>query len=175
MSIRKFISMGLVTLISIGVSTKSTYALDDSFLKFLINSSYPEAKVEMPESNKESDDSKNEEDKTSKKEDDNEKDDKKNSAKNEKNEDEFIKMYVGEENIPSTPVGNTNPGSGSYINNPLYKDNMLATNEKPQILIYHTHGGETYVDSPKGNYHSDDKPNSTLEIGAMLTQELSKR
>lgn len=170
MSIRKFISVGLITCISLGGLTKVTYALDDSFLKFLINSSYPEAQVEMPEESKKVDDSKSEEDKSIKEE-----KNKKDTSKKEKNEDDFIKMYVGEENIPSTPVDTTNSSGGPYINNPLYKDNVLTTTEKPQILIYHTHGGETYVDSPKGNYHSDDKPNSTLEIGAMLTQELSKR
>ena len=92
-----------------------------------------------------------------------------------KDEDEFIKMYVGEENMPATQVSLNSMTKGVYISNPLYTSNILTTSDKPQILIYHTHGGETYSNSPEGNYHSEDKPNSTLEIGAMLTQELASR
>lgn len=173
MRIRKYISIGLITCIGVGVFSKTAYAVDDSFLKFLINSSYPEAKVEMPNGENKSDDSEIEKDKEAKQETKDKKDNSKNTSA--ENEDDFIKMYVGEENIPPVPVGTEGTSSGSYINNSMYKDNVLTTNDKPQILIYHTHGGETYVDAPKGNYHSEDKPNSTLEIGAMLTQELAKR
>lgn len=167
MSIKKFISIFLITCISIGIFSKTAYCLDDSFLKFLINSSYPEAKVSTPEDEKDSSESEDE------KKDDSKKDTSKKN--NDKNEDDFIKMYVGEENIPSVPASSGNNNGGPAINNPLYKDNVLATNDKPSVLIYHTHGGETYVDNPAGNYHSEDKETSTLEIGALLTQELAKR
>lgn len=160
MSIRKLISVGVTTCMCIGLFYKTTYALDDSFLKFLINSSYPEAKVKI--SNDENE-----------KEDTNEKESEKYTSS--ENEDEFIKMYIGEENIPSTQVSTNNMIKGAYINNSLYSNNILTTSDKPQILIYHTHGGETYSNSPEGNYHSEDKENSTLEVGSMLTQELAKR
>ena len=52
MSIKKFISIGLITCMGVGICYNNTYALDDSFLKFLINSSYPEAKVEISNDNK---------------------------------------------------------------------------------------------------------------------------
>ena len=154
MSIKKFISIGLITCMGVGICYNNTYALDDSFLKFLINSSYPEAKVEISNDNK---DKKDAEKITDKKENEENTSDKVDN----KDEDEFIKMYVGEENMPATQVSLNSMTKGVYISN--------------QILIYHTHGGETYSNSPEGNYHSEDKPNSTLEIGAMLTQELASR
>ena len=168
MSIKKFISIGLITCMGVGICYKNTYALDDSFLKFLINSSYPEAKVEISNDNK---DKKDAEKITDKKENEENTSDKVDN----KDEDEFIKMYVGEENMPTTQVSLNSMTKGVYISNPLYTSNILTTSDKPQILIYHTHGGETYSNSPEGNYHSEDKPNSTLEIGAMLTQELASR
>lgn len=168
MSIKKFISIGLITCMGVGICYNNTYALDDSFLKFLINSSYPEAKVEISNDNK---DKKDAEKITDKKENEENTSDKADN----KDEDEFIKMYVGEENMPTTQVSLNSMTKGVYISNPLYTSNILTTSDKPQILIYHTHGGETYSNSPEGNYHSEDKPNSTLEIGAMLTQELASR
>lgn len=168
MSIKKFISIGLITCMGVGICYNNTYALDDSFLKFLINSSYPEAKVEISNDNK---DKKDAEKITDKKENEENTSDKVDN----KDEDEFIKMYVGEENMPTTQVSLNTMTKGVYISNPLYTSNILTTSDKPQILIYHTHGGETYSNSPEGNYHSEDKPNSTLEIGAMLTQELASR
>ena len=168
MSIKKFISIGLITCMGVGICYNNTYALDDSFLKFLINSSYPEAKVEISNDNK---DKKEAEKITDKKENEENTSDKVDN----KDEDEFIKMYVGEENMPATQVSLNSMTKGVYISNPLYTSNILTTSDKPQILIYHTHGGETYSNSPEGNYHSEDKPNSTLEIGAMLTQELASR
>ena len=168
MSIKKFISIGLITCMGVGICYNNTYALDDSFLKFLINSSYPEAKVEISNDNK---DKKDAEKITDKKENEENTSDKVDN----KDEDEFIKMYVGEENMPATQVSLNSMTKGVYISNPLYTSNILTTSDKPQILIYHTHGGETYSNSPEGNYHSEDKPNSTLEIGAMLTQELASR
>ena len=168
MSIKKFISIGLITCMGVGICYNNTYALDDTFLKFLINSSYPEAKVEISNDNK---DKKDAEKITDKKENEENTSDKVDN----KDEDEFIKMYVGEENMPTTQVSLNSMTKGVYISNPLYTSNILTTSDKPQILIYHTHGGETYSNSPEGNYHSEDKPNSTLEIGAMLTQELASR
>ena len=168
MSIKKFISIGLITCMGVGICYNNTYALDDSFLKFLINSSYPEAKVEISNDNK---DKKDAEKITDKKENEEYTSDKVDN----KDEEEFIMMYVGEENMPATQVSLNSMTKGVYISNPLYTSNILTTSDKPQILIYHTHGGETYSNSPEGNYHSEDKPNSTLEIGAMLTQELASR
>lgn len=152
---KKVVSLNILICIIFGLFLKPSYALtEDEFLKFLINTSYPETKI----NNKNCKHKKSEE------------------LKSKKQEDEFLKMYIGEENIPknnkplkSEENNETTSTSTKYVNN------VLATKDKPQILIYHTHAGETYVNSPTGNYHSYDKENATLEIGALLTQELNKR
>ena len=44
------------------------------------------------------------------------------------------------------------------------------------MLIYHTHAGETYSDSPEGNYHSqNNKDKSVVEIGRLLTEQLNQK
>lgn len=153
---RKVASLSILTCIIFGLLFKTSYALtEDEFLKFLINTSYPETKLDTPKS----------EDKKEEK-----------LEKNTGNkDDEFIKMYVGEENIPKKGSLKNEKFEEAASTSSKYVDNVLATREQPQILIYHTHGGETYVNSPTGNYHSYDKENATLEIGALLTQELAKR
>lgn len=159
---RKVASLSILTCVICGLCFKTSYALnEDEFLKFLINTSYPETKVDTPKSENEKEASKAEN---------------KSEKKSTNKEDEFVKMYVGEENVPkvedSSKKEKTTEASSTSSK---YVDNVLATKDQPQILIYHTHGGETYVNSPTGNYHSYDKENSTLEIGALLTQELDKR
>ncbi|WP_270646435.1 stage II sporulation protein P [Paeniclostridium hominis] len=150
---KKLISLSLITCIVCIVCLKKSYALEnDEFLKFLMNASYPETKLEQPKDEKEV------------------KDDSNNENKSEKKDDEFVKMYVGEENLPT--VESSNKASSESAK---YVDNVLVTKNEPQILIYHTHGGETYANNSAGNYHSEDKANSTLEVGATLTQELNKR
>ncbi|MFR9069686.1 MAG: stage II sporulation protein P [Paraclostridium sp.] len=150
---KRLISLSLITCIACVVCLKKSYALEnDEFLKFLMNTSYPETKLEQPKDEKEA------------------KDDSNNENKSDKKDDEFVKMYVGEENLPT--VESSNKASSESAK---YVDNVLVTKNEPQILIYHTHGGETYANNSAGNYHSEDKVNSTLEIGATLTQELNKR
>ena len=44
------------------------------------------------------------------------------------------------------------------------------------MLIYHTHAGETYSDSPEGNYHyQNNKDKSVVEIGTLLTEQLNQK
>ncbi|MGL5753912.1 MAG: stage II sporulation protein P [Paraclostridium sp.] len=165
---KKLISLGLITSIAFAVCVKTSYALEDEkLLNFLINTSYPETKLEQPKEENETKETTNNDDEDKK--DKSEKKDK-NKDKSSKKEDEFIKAYVGEENVPTKQNSNEVAVSSSQ-----YVDNVLVTKEQPEILIYHTHGGETYANNPTGNYHSDDKANSTLEIGSVLTKELSKR
>lgn len=165
---KKITSLGIAACIIFGGCIKISYALDDDeFLKFLINTSYPETKLEQPKEESSKDDNKEESKEDSK-------DNKEEKADN--NEKDFIKPYVGTENLPEveneSEAGNeTEVASMSS----KYVDNVLVTKDQPQILVYHTHGGETYTNSPEGNYHSDDKANSTLEIGALLTKELAKK
>ncbi|AOY77574.1 stage II sporulation protein P [Clostridium formicaceticum] len=46
---------------------------------------------------------------------------------------------------------------------------------KPHVLIYHTHGTESYKPASEGNYHTLRKEYSVIAIGEILTKELEKR
>ncbi|WP_296647334.1 stage II sporulation protein P [Romboutsia sp. 13368] len=131
-----------------------SYSIDkEEFLKFLIDSSYPE-------SSEESEDLKNEDVQESEK-----------TA----NKDDYIKFHIGEENIPTLNSNNENKEDVSVASSE-YKNNIRLTKDKPTMLIYHTHAGETYSDSPEGNYHSqNNKDKSVIEIGTLLTEQLSKK
>ncbi len=157
-----------------------SFSLDkEEFLKFLINSSYPE----VNQSEKSSEDDKNnniEENKS------NDKQTYKTESTNDKEtsktkEDEFIKVHIGKENVPqvSNNQENTNTDDKSVESNSLvasnYTNNIRVTKENPKIFLYHTHSSETYSNSPKGNFHSNDIDNSVMRIGKELTNELEKR
>ncbi|WP_192929691.1 stage II sporulation protein P [Alkaliphilus serpentinus] len=47
--------------------------------------------------------------------------------------------------------------------------------DKPQILIYHTHGTESYKPASEGNYHTQRKEYSVIEIGKIMAEEFEKR
>lgn len=98
------------------------------------------------------------------------KDDTKEKNSNNKDEEQYVNVYVGKENIPT--INNKN-GNEINLYSEEYKSNLRTTNDKPEILIYHSHSCETYFDSPEGNYHSEDKDHSVLSIGCLLTNELS--
>ncbi|MEG1312571.1 MAG: stage II sporulation protein P [Romboutsia sp.] len=132
-----------------------SYSMDkDEFLKFLVNSSYPEIK----EDNKE-------------------------EIKNtlDKKEKDYIKFHVGEENIPqinksSTDVNDpTKKNEETSINTSAYKNDIRVTKENPKMLLYHSHAGETYSNSPEGNYHSKDIANSIVSVGMLLAEELNEK
>lgn len=130
-------------------------ALDkDDFLKYLINSSYPESATNTNNSIKS---------------------DKKTENKSDVNTEDkdYIKVHIGEENVP-TIEKNTNTENSLSNLGLLYKNDIRITKENPRILIYHTHSGETYSNSPQGNYHSKDVKNSVLAVGQDLTTQLEK-
>ncbi|MCR1955875.1 stage II sporulation protein P [Clostridioides mangenotii] len=163
----------IVSCLLVGIFTNTTFAVSqDEFLKFLINSTYPEATVKE-KNNKEVKDKKEEQKDTNeqKKSNDNEnkKEDESQDAKVNK---EYVKVFVGEENIPKEDAEEENSKAVSSLN---YKNDMRVTKDNPKILIYHTHGCETYSNSPKGNYHSTDKVNSVMEVGSVLTSELANK
>ncbi|SHJ75871.1 stage II sporulation protein P [Tepidibacter formicigenes] len=54
-------------------------------------------------------------------------------------------------------------------------DKIELAKGKPQILIYHTHGTESYEPEKIGNYHSLNKKYSVMSIGEKLKGELEKR
>ena len=126
-----------------------SYAVDkDDFLKFLVNSSYPEAKTEDTQKSKKE----NEEVNT--------------------NDEEYIKFHIGEENIPTI---NEKQEITETVSDSEYQNDTRVTKENPRILLYHTHSAETYSNSPEGNYHSKDKANSVMAVGELLTEELNTK
>ena len=131
-----------------------SYSIDkEEFLKFLIDSSYPE-------SSNQTDDSTNK--------------DNKEDEKTVNNEDDYIKFHIGEENIPT--LNSNYEKEEVSVASSEYKNNIRLTKDNPTMLIYHTHAGETYSDSPEGNYHSQNNSNkSVIEIGTLLTEQLSKK
>lgn len=129
-----------------------SYSIDkEEFLKFLIDSSYPESSINNDESEGKADK------------------EKETSNINEK-EDDYIKFHIGEENVPVLKKEEK-----VSTENIEYKNNIRLTKENPTMLIYHTHAGETYSDSPEGNYHSQNKDKSVIEVGTLLTEQLSQK
>lgn len=132
-----------------------SYSIDkEEFLEFLIESSYPEASAKNDNSKEEKD----KEDKTA----------------NNKEKD-YIKVHIGEENVPTLNNKSDNKENISVASNE-YKNDIRLTKEDPTMLIYHSHAGETYSDSPEGNYHSqNNRDKSVLEVGTLLTEYLSQK
>ena len=131
-----------------------SYSMDkEEFLKFLIESSYPESSTKN----------------------DNLKEEKDKEDKSANKEEDYIKVHIGEENIP-TLNSNSNNKENVSVSSSEYKNDIRLTKENPTMLIYHTHAGETYSDSPEGNYHSqNNKDKSVVEIGTLLTEQLNQK
>ena len=130
-----------------------SYSMDkEEFLKFLIESSYPESSTKN----------------------DNLKEEKDKEDKSTNKEEDYIKVHIGEENIP-TLNSNSNNKENVSVSSSEYKNDIRLTKENPTMLIYHSHAGETYSDSPEGNYHSQNKEKSVIEVGTLLTEQLSKK
>lgn len=130
-------------------------ALDkNNLFNSLISYSYPEVKI-IEKENKESNNLNINE---------------KNNIEQNETKDQFVNIYIGKENIPVAKNENNNEIG---LESEVYNTNLRVTNNKPQILIYHSHSCETYSDSPEGNYHSENKENSVMSVGCLLTNELS--
>lgn len=131
-----------------------SYSMDkEEFLKFLIESSYPESSTKN----------------------DNLKEEKDKEDKSANKEEDYIKVHIGEENIP-TLNSNSNNKENVSVSSSEYKNDIRLTKENPTMLIYHSHAGETYSDSPEGNYHSqNNRDKSVLEVGTLLTEQLSQK
>ena len=132
-----------------------SYSIDkEEFLEFLVESSYPEASTKNNNSEKDKD----KEDKTANKEED------------------YIKVHIGEENVPTLKNNTSDNKENISVASSEYKNDIRLTKEDPTMLIYHSHAGETYSDSPEGNYHSqNNRDKSVLEVGTLLTEQLSQK
>ena len=138
-----------------------SYALDkEDILKYLVQLSYPEVNVIENDDNNSKGDIKST--------------DNINDKTNKKDDEEFVNIYVGEENKPNTKEENESK-EASNLTDSNYKNDIRVTKDKPQILIYHTHSSETYSDSPKNNYHSTDIEHSVMSVGSVLSTELSQK
>ena len=134
-----------------------SYGMDkEEFLKFLIHTSYPESSVENKDTVKEKSEDENIVNK----------------------DDDYIKFHIGEENIPTLNKSEESEKTDetTSVVSSEYKNNIRLTKDNPTMLIYHTHAGETYLDSPEGNYHSqNNKDKSVIEIGTLLTEQLNQK
>ena len=134
-----------------------SYGMDkEEFLKFLIHTSYPESSVENKDTVKEKSEDENIVNK----------------------DDDYIKFHIGEENIPTLNKSEESEKTEetTSVVSSEYKNNIRLTKDNPTMLIYHTHAGETYLDSPEGNYHSqNNKDKSVIEIGTLLTEQLNQK
>lgn len=159
----KRIKAKVLAFVLICILPTKAFAMDkEDFFKYLIDSSYPEA------NKKEEKEEKNEKEKDT------------DTATENKKEDDYIKVHIGEENIPTLAKDNENnkentKDKSTSVLSTQYKNNIRVTNDKPQMLIYHTHSCETYSNSPAGNYHSNDPENSVLRVGELLTDELTNK
>lgn len=143
--IKKVISIACVLICILPIIS---YGMDkEEFLKFLINSSYPESKTENNVSKKEKEDEEVVEE-----------------------EGDYIKVHIGQENVPVL-----NKEENVKVESSQYENNLRITKDNPTMLIYHSHTGETYSDSPEGNYHSQNKEKSVIEVGTILTEKLSQK
>nr|WP_317331305.1 stage II sporulation protein P [uncultured Romboutsia sp.] len=151
---KKVISIACILIFILPIRS---YSMDkEEFLKFLIESSYPESSTNNDNSKEEKD----KEDKT---------------ANKANKEEDYIKVHIGEENVP-TLNSNSNNKENISVASSEYKNDIRLTKENPTMLIYHSHAGETYSDSPEGNYHSrNNRDKSVLEVGTLLTEELSQK
>lgn len=154
---KKRIKAKLLACVLICILPTTTFAMDkEEFFRRLINSSYPEANTS--------------EDKESANND--------NTKKN--NSDDYIKVHIGEENIPTLKTDDNKTENESENEDLVslstqYKDNVRVTKDNPRMLIYHSHAGETYSESPSGNYHSKDMKNSVIKVGSLLTEQLTNK
>lgn len=152
--LKKRIKKAITLCVLVCMLPNISYCIDkENFVNLLINKSYPETKEEKEESEK----------------------DTKNDNKEANKEKDYIKFYVGEENIPQLDTETENENENEVASNKDYKNDLRITKENPSILIYHTHGTETYSNSPAGNYHSNDKPNSVIAVGELLSQKLTEK
>jgi len=78
---------------------------------------------------------------------------------------------VGQDNI----VDSLNPISAEAIKNIPKPKGITIEKDKPSILIYHTHGTESYNPATEGNFHSLRREYTVIAVADIITEELEKR
>ncbi|MFI3209729.1 MAG: stage II sporulation protein P [Peptostreptococcaceae bacterium] len=160
-----FISLCLVLIM---VTTHVSYGLNkEEFLRFLINTSYPEVKEEQV----------NEEiDKEYLEDNDLVQNDELEEIDKLEVSSDFIKVHIGKENKPEITTSTIqSENEDTEVITSDYIDSVRITKENPTLFLYHTHSSETYSDSPSGNFHSEDIEKSVMHVGKVLTDELEDK
>lgn len=78
-------------------------------------------------------------------------------------------IYLPEDVVIDSIVGEDLPSDLQLPSTIAFEAN------KPQILIYHTHGTESYKPASEGNYHTLNKEHSVIRIGEIMAEEFKKR
>lgn len=170
---RKEIIITFVLVISfISIFSFTSLALNsnqEDFLKYLIRKTYPELELEGKKENL----FKIGFNVLSK--------DEKNKNINEdvqslKQDKDYVKIEVVDNNMEQITVV---PSQNQVVTEPKQEQIKVQTpnkidlvSGKPQILIYHTHGTESYEPESTGNYHSLNKQYSVIAVGEKLKEEL---
>jgi stage II sporulation protein P len=127
----------------------SIYALgDDDFLKFLMKNTYPEVSVQNTTNNN-------------------------TEIEEDKNSEDYVKIHIGEENQPKPEPATVE--TKTIETNLDDVPTVEITKENPEVFIYHTHGSETYSDSPGDNFHAKEEAKSVIAVGKVLTDQLTKK
>ena len=181
----KNIKLISIMCICILVTPITVYGVDpEGILNFMFKSSNPEVKqndeetikIEVGNPNATEDNTQNHEENHDKNTDEDKCCDL--EPKDTSKEDDFIKLYIGEENIPkeeikSKDLETMNTQTSKYLSG--YTNREKITGKDPTLFIYHTHAGETYNDSPEGNYHSQhSEDKSVLAVGSLVTDYLDQ-
>lgn len=79
-----------------------------------------------------------------------------------------------EKNKNNSAVTPTETKNKTQVTTPIKsaKNKGKADNSKPQVIIYHTHGSESYQPYSKSNFHTTKEEGSVREVGTVLAKEL---
>ncbi len=77
--------------------------------------------------------------------------------------------------LPGFPVIDSRENLILTLDDVVKPEAITLEKGKPQILIYHTHGTESYKPASEGNFHSLRKEFTVIEVGSIIANELTKR
>ncbi len=77
--------------------------------------------------------------------------------------------------LPGFPVIDSRENIILTLDDVVKPSSIKLEKGKPQILIYHTHGTESYKPASEGNFHSLRKEYTVIEVATIIANELTKR
>lgn len=81
-------------------------------------------------------------------------------------------IYIPDE---SDIVDSLDQNGALVLGNNVLPEKLKLDKDQPQILIYHTHGTESYQPASEGNFHTLRKEYSVITVGEILTKELESQ